>query len=369
MASVTVYSTDKVDELTDAAVVGGAFSSGHLILSRADGTPVDVGVYTDATATDKGIVELASDAESVAGTDSTRAVTPFGLAAVTAAIKAAPIVATSTVETAAPSAYPMGVSLLSLTTSSWSLNGGVGSVLTTRTDNDHTVQTFYSTGIGASGFPRKWTRQYISATPGWSAWQELQFVYTLTPASFLQTTAFTSYPQGTSRLYFTTANAATWDFTGKAGEVVTYRDGTDFARQTWTKHVGGTTAATETWIRTANSTSGWTNWLIVAEDTGWVSLGTLNSGFTAALAGQCRRIAGVVYLRGSFTTTTSGAYNASGWVLPVGYRPSVSIGFPVTSNSTSVMSGFITNAGIIQAYISATTGATFHVTGVSFPIN
>lgn len=88
----------------------------------------------------------------------------------------------------------------------------------------------------------------------------------LTAASFSQTTAFTSYPAGLSRLYYTSVNSGAWDFSGKAGEVLTYRDGTDFARQTFVKHQGGTTSDTALWIRTANAANGWSSWKKIARD-------------------------------------------------------------------------------------------------------
>lgn len=90
----------------------------------------------------------------------------------------------------------------------------------------------------------------------------------LTPASFVQTTIFTSYPLGHSRLYYTSVNSTAWDFTGKAGEVLTFRSGSDFARQQWTKHQGGTAAGAETevWVRTANAANGWSRWRKLCHD-------------------------------------------------------------------------------------------------------
>lgn len=85
MASVTIYSADKIDEIIDGAVVGASITGGHLVLEFRDGTTADAGVVTssfvDATDTAKGVVELATDTETIAGTDSSRAVTPFGLKA------------------------------------------------------------------------------------------------------------------------------------------------------------------------------------------------------------------------------------------------------------------------------------------------
>lgn len=85
MASVTVYSIAKMEELLDAGVVGATITNGELILTKRDGTTINAGevgqdipAATDAVA---GVVELATDAETVTGTDSTRAVTPLSLAA------------------------------------------------------------------------------------------------------------------------------------------------------------------------------------------------------------------------------------------------------------------------------------------------
>ena len=88
MASVTVYSIAKMEELLDEGVVSAAVTNGQLILTKRDGTTVDAGpVGSDipsATDTVKGIVELATDTETIAGTSTVVAVTPFSLAARTA---------------------------------------------------------------------------------------------------------------------------------------------------------------------------------------------------------------------------------------------------------------------------------------------
>lgn len=85
MASVTVYSAEKMDEILDDGVDGATITGGHLILHKRDGTTVDAGAVSgsaasDASTTVKGIVELATDVETAAGSDTVRAVTPFGLA-------------------------------------------------------------------------------------------------------------------------------------------------------------------------------------------------------------------------------------------------------------------------------------------------
>lgn len=90
MATVTVYTAERMQEIEDTSVVNGDIDgSGHLILYQNDGTPIDAGSirgsFDAATETVAGIVELATIAETETGTDTTRAVTPAGVAAVVAA--------------------------------------------------------------------------------------------------------------------------------------------------------------------------------------------------------------------------------------------------------------------------------------------
>lgn len=85
MASVTVYSVSKIDDLIAGDVVGAAIVGGHLVLTLRDDSTIDVGAVVtslvDATLTSSGVVELATDTETIAGTDGGRVVTPLGLAA------------------------------------------------------------------------------------------------------------------------------------------------------------------------------------------------------------------------------------------------------------------------------------------------
>lgn len=100
MATVTVYSIAKMEELLDAGVVDATITGGHLILELRDGTTIDAGAVLaslpDASTTVKGAVELATDTETATGTDSARAVTPFGLAALVASATAKGIVELAT---------------------------------------------------------------------------------------------------------------------------------------------------------------------------------------------------------------------------------------------------------------------------------
>lgn len=125
MATVTVVTAERTLEIEATSIVAGNVNAaGHLILTRHDGTEIDIGavsgmqldrgttyskvdaftyvgdtdpgavaegsVWLDtgaiagpfASATQQGLVELATAAETTTGTDTTRAVTPAGLKSV-----------------------------------------------------------------------------------------------------------------------------------------------------------------------------------------------------------------------------------------------------------------------------------------------
>lgn len=270
MASVDVYSVSKINELIAGDVIGGSITDGNIILQARDGTTLNIGAiaetFPDASVDNPGMVELATDTETLAGVDATRAVTPFGLASIPGSKVQ---VITAKLESDLPAAYPLGISAMPLTSGSWSINGSIGLVVTTRAETaDRTQQVFYSSNGGSpTGYTYIWYRQYHTATGGWTSWSENMLQFNLTAGNYIQTTSFTSYPRGYSRLYYTSVNSTGWDFTGKAGEVLTFvsADAT-FARQQWTRHVGGVSGVTEMWIRTATTTLGWGPWRIVCRD-------------------------------------------------------------------------------------------------------
>lgn len=85
MATVTGMTAAAMMAIRDETIVSAAFdSTNHLILTKYDGSTVDAGVVQDSSVTAKGLVELATTAETTTGTDTVRAVTPSGLAAVKA---------------------------------------------------------------------------------------------------------------------------------------------------------------------------------------------------------------------------------------------------------------------------------------------
>lgn len=303
MATVTVVNAERTLEIEATSIVSGEVNeAGHLILTRHDGTPIDVGavsgmqldegttyskvdaftyvgdtdpgavpdgsVWLDTTdvagpfasETQKGLIEIASTAEAVAGVDTQRALTPASYSAIPGS-KVEILPENANTEGALPGAYPSGPSLMVLTTGSgWSVNTGFGSALTLNTSTDRTVQIFFS-NPGGTGVPRTWIRQYHPSNNGggWTAWAQYNTLYTLTPANFTQATAMASYPQGWSRLYFTTTTATGWDFAGTAGEVMTYSE-SGYARQIWTAHANSTSTENQVWVRTSNAINGWSPW-------------------------------------------------------------------------------------------------------------
>lgn len=349
MASVNVYSAEHIDELTNGAVTGAAITDEHLILTLQDGSEVDVGSIVAsppvATTSVEGVVELATDSETIAGTDTTRATTPFGVAAYGATLNTVKAI-TALVETALPSSYPSGISIMTLSSSAWSLNSGTGTVITYNAATDRVVQTFYGASGGTQA-PTSWVREYHSSGGGggWTVWNRVYLTADLTPGSFAQTTAFTAYPLGWSRIYYTSVNSTSWNFSGSAGEVLTYVDGTDFARQTFTKHVGGSSGVTELWLRTANSATGWSPWrIMLTANTGGWSPGAMAWGsVTITPVANTPTSASIVFPAGRFA------------IAPACIQVTANTGVP-GSSVTEVSAASVTSSGMdIWIYRTGTT--------------
>ncbi len=91
MATVQSMTLARLETLEADTVIGGHIDiSGHLILEQHDGSTIDAGSALPAlpTASDTvaGIVELATDAEAITGTDTSRAITPANLSAAVASL-------------------------------------------------------------------------------------------------------------------------------------------------------------------------------------------------------------------------------------------------------------------------------------------
>lgn len=179
MAVVTVLTAEKTLELVNVSVISGAIdASGHLILTKYDGSTVDAGyalvAVPDASETQKGVVEIASSSEITTGTDDTKVISALGLAPlagrVTALENSKVLASNSITENPATiAAYPNGTSLMELATGSgWSLNSGVGLVVTHKIDSHKLRQIFHDThGTGM------WKRYFHDGFGGWGAWTTL----------------------------------------------------------------------------------------------------------------------------------------------------------------------------------------------------
>lgn len=271
MATVTGMTAEAMLAIRDGTIVDGHFdTAGHIILTKYDGTQIDGGAVLASTTGQSGIVELATNAETQAGTDATRAVTPAGLASLPGYRVQ---IVSGIAESATPASWPYATSLQAVSAGSgWTPNGGAGTIVTESIDSTRTVQIFYENS-GGTASTKAWVREYNSAVGGggWTAWAQMMLMVQLNAASFTQTTTRGNYPSGLSRLYYTTATSSSWDFAGLAGEVETYIEGTDFGRQTFTQHVGGSSTPVR-WFRTATAAGGWTAWQKLFADTGaWVS--------------------------------------------------------------------------------------------------
>jgi hypothetical protein len=92
MATVDGLTKARMLAIEGASVVSGAVDAGtgHLLLTKHDGTVIDAGyvfgTVGPASTTVAGIVELATNAETSTGTDAVRAITPAALKSVTDAI-------------------------------------------------------------------------------------------------------------------------------------------------------------------------------------------------------------------------------------------------------------------------------------------
>lgn len=190
---------------------------------------------------------------------------------------------------------------------------------------------------------------------------------TLTPASYTQLSDFTTYPMALSRLYYTAANSGAWDFNGIAGEVITYRDGTDFAKQTWTKHQGGTSSKNALWIRTANTAGGWSSWAKVFDDTGWVNFNITGSGFSMKAQCAYRVLNNVAYFRG-YLTAPSGGYSLAATLPAACPKPSVDKTYGSIANSATIASIQVTQTGNLNVWTSGATAAWFSLDAVSYPV-
>lgn len=182
MALVTGLTAERMLEIEAASVVSGEIDGdGHLILERHDGTDIDAGyalvAVPDASTAQKGVIRLATQAETEALTATNRAVTPASLESTISGIDAdivalgaefdALIVATDSIsEAASITSYPIGTSMMAVTTG-WSIGGSQGLIITHRNSTgDRHVQFFHLATANDM-----WKRTFYSTA--WIAWSKL----------------------------------------------------------------------------------------------------------------------------------------------------------------------------------------------------
>lgn len=211
MGTVTGLTAERMLAIEAASVVDGAINTeGHLILTTHGGTEIDAGnalvAAPDASDTQKGIVELATDAEIATGTSTTRAITPAGLASVN---------------------IPQ-------------LKVDVADLIDRADFTDEQVLDIF-TRVAA-----------------------LEDIQVTRITGYQQSYTIASYPDGESVQYMTGSDATTlgWDFGGKAGTVRTFVINNTEAHQTW-QRVHQNTTIPEMWVRGGNG-SGWSTWQRVA---------------------------------------------------------------------------------------------------------
>jgi microcystin-dependent protein len=192
VALVTGLTKERMLVIEAASVVSGEINgSGHLILTTHGGTEIDAGyalvAIPDASTTVKGVSELATQAETEAHTDATRAVTPASLASTFATIadhetrldgfEEKKLNPASYSQSTAGGSYPLGISYLYMidtetTAGGWDFAGKYGLVTTYRYSSDMFWQTWVRHEGGTTNPTQMWIRTGNSPS-GWSNWYKL----------------------------------------------------------------------------------------------------------------------------------------------------------------------------------------------------
>lgn len=230
MATVTGLTAERMLEIEAGSVVDGDINgSGHLILTKHDGSTIDAGsalvAVPDASATAKGVVELATTAEVTTGTDTTRAITPAGL-------KAGFII---------PDASATAKGIVELATSAEAITGTDTVRAVTPAGLASVLSPFNAADISLDG-----RLDALEALPGYKT-------VLLADNSILESALITSYPFGVS-LMAVSLGPPTWSLNGGYGHVVTFYKDTSRAFQEFHAH-----QSNDTWKRTYYSGS-WNSW-------------------------------------------------------------------------------------------------------------
>lgn len=199
MAEVTGLTAGRMMAIEASSIVAGEIDeTGHLILTTYGGTEIDAGyalvAVPDASTSVKGVVELATEAETEAHSSSSRAVTPASLTSTFAVLDgyAAELADHETrldgfeekklnpalfAQTTAGGSYPLGISYLYMidtetTAGGWDFAGKYGLVTTYRYSADMFWQTWVRHEGGTSNPTQMWIRTGNSPS-GWTNWYKL----------------------------------------------------------------------------------------------------------------------------------------------------------------------------------------------------
>lgn len=278
MATVTGLTAARMIEIEAASVVSGTINaSGHLILTKHDGATIDAGyalvAVPDASDTQKGVVELATDAETASGSNSTLAVTPKSLASV----RIKWLDQANYNNTTPTSAYPDGESLIYLDNitgpaGGWGpyASGDWWGVLHTRNIGGDTIQTWRSVGTGK---PVAWNR--CGNASGWGPWKRLatfdEAVQIIAPPA--ENAGPSAYPIGMSLTNVASGSGPVWSLNGGTGSITTVYQTTNRVFQTFVTNSGISPGLVQVWTRTYHSSGAWTAWAQMANTSDPSSIG------------------------------------------------------------------------------------------------
>lgn len=387
MGSVTSLTAARMLAIEASSVVNGAINgSGHLILTKHDGSTIDAGNALVAVAADTVFTYL----------------NPTGYSEATPA-----------------TSYPDGVSLMWMssteTSTDWPTFAGLYGVLqTTNFSVAHSVSGADGDTIqlwrrlhGSGISPEMWMRAG-NASAGWSNWKRLATadevstvssglttananIASLTTTVTGHTTTLSNIINGvelaggvnlnsitTPGLYTQTADseAASGSNYPEAlsGVLEVFAMGANFVTQRYIPYGNN---SDRFYLRNYYVSTGWSAWRkyeASTGDTGWTNM-TLNGGFTAggpsgAYAPRARVKNNMVWLDGA-VLGNYGTYNAfvDCFTLPVGYRPTPStrpLLFSAMANTSVVLCIQVLTNGVVQVWSSASTTAWISFSNVHF---
>lgn len=366
MAEVTGLTAERMLAIEGSSVVSGAIDgSGHLILTKHDGSTVDAG-YALVAVPDDVIVNYLDPVN-------------FN-------------------ETTPVTGYPAGISLMWLsnteTTADWpSFAGKWGTLRTIHWSGAGDTNQVWSRLHGASIIPEQWIRSGNSAA-GWSNWKKLALTDEVTSVQSSLTSSINTVASNLSNHIAGTilgdgVNLDTISATGLYTQAVTSQaaSGTNYpealAGSLEVMNVGNGIVtqryipygnnADRFWIRSYSGSS-WSFWKLYTstayDDTGWQNLGVV-AGFNipGGFGPRYRRRNGILYMDG-FVTGNFGTYGS--WVtcctLPAGFRPVRPQGWGASANTTVTLSVTVQTSGLVQVYASASTTAWIGLNVVTFPL-